>query len=308
MVISEHYHIATKYWQLAATHTYDLSIIVGVHSLFYSITNAEGQLCVFKEYDKKANADAIEVWNTIIEKDTFLTQPFNTVKLAYNSPYIVLIPDILFRTSFLQAYIESAFSGLYLEQMCFSYKAVDEDKMAVFALPKNWYTTILNTHKNISDLQHVAVEWLTYLQKNTITEESTKVYIHVVANMLHVVVFEKGNLLYFNSFTFSTADDFLYYVLLVYQQLQLDTKNIPLYCSGALVKESKIYTLLYQYIKKISLLPLGSDFALIRTLKTKGNITNANLPLTAATDLEALRNQAEFLPQVYWDLYLLSIS
>lgn len=310
MVISEHYHIVTKYWQAAATHTYDLSIIVGVHSLFYSITNENGDLCLFKEYDKSSNNNAIEIWQAILEKDNFLAQTFNSVKLAYNSPYIVLMPDFLFQPKYNAAYIESTFAGLNNADLYFNHAFIDSTKVAVFALPKQWYEVIHQSHENLVEIQHVGIAWLKYLQAKQLEEKALtpKVYLHVVGKMLHITVFEKGVLLYFNSFTFNTTDDFLYYTLLVYQVLQLDAKTVPLYCSGALAKDSRIFKLLYQYIKYLDFLPLEQDFSILKAITTKGCVIKTNISTALlATDLEASRNSAEFLPQAYWDLFLLSI-
>lgn len=56
---------------------------------------------------------------------------------------------------------------------------------------------------------------------------------------------------FYNSFQYKNKEDLLYYILLVYKMLELDTNSYPLILSGMIEKESEIYHLLYQYIRNV---------------------------------------------------------
>lgn len=56
---------------------------------------------------------------------------------------------------------------------------------------------------------------------------------------------------YYNSFHYKNKEDLLYYILLVYKMLNLDTNSYPLILSGMIEKESEIFHLLYQYIRNV---------------------------------------------------------
>ncbi len=56
---------------------------------------------------------------------------------------------------------------------------------------------------------------------------------------------------YYNSFHYKNKEDLLYYIMLVYKMLNLQTDSYPLILSGMIEKESEIYHLLYQYIRNV---------------------------------------------------------
>ncbi len=66
-----------------------------------------------------------------------------------------------------------------------------------------------------------------------------------------LTVIENSKLLFHNIFSFKASPDCLYYVLLVYKQLDLSPQKTPLYIVGELVADSEIHKLLHKYIKTI---------------------------------------------------------
>ena len=310
MVILQHY-IETTYWQPAATHTYDLSIIVGVHSLFYSITNAKGDLCLFKvyQYQTPIHNNEAEIWHALLVQDAFLTQNFASINLAYASPYIVLLPEVLYDSAYVKDYLQTAYANLPIEDLLFFEKGITTEIVAAYALSKTWFSIIQSTHNNITVAKHIAVGWLAFIQeRNTcFVKALPTVFVHVIENTLYIAVYKGKDLLYFNSFIFKSADDFLYYILLVYQQLDLNTKENPLYCSGALVADSLIYKLLYQYIQYLDFLPLDKNFAILKIANDLEAIVKTDFILIESATIEEKSNKVDFLPQAYWDLYILSM-
>jgi len=54
-----------------------------------------------------------------------------------------------------------------------------------------------------------------------------------------------------NSFTFTTAQDIIYYILNVYKKLGLDTSSTPVMLAGEITTESAAYEIIYRYIRNI---------------------------------------------------------
>jgi hypothetical protein len=65
-------------------------------------------------------------------------------------------------------------------------------------------------------------------------------------------------LLLFNSFSYSTPQDFIYYLLFTCEQLQLNPETIAVQILGNCSVEDANYKMAYQYIRNCSLLNVSS--------------------------------------------------
>lgn len=88
-----------------------------------------------------------------------------------------------------------------------------------------------------------------YLLKNH--TEDQLLNLHITPTEGHFFYIKNNQPVYFNSFSYRNEDDLLYYTLLVYKALNLSVDLLPLSLSGMVEKESKIFKLLYQYIRNI---------------------------------------------------------
>ena len=69
-----------------------------------------------------------------------------------------------------------------------------------------------------------------------------------------------------NSFTFTSKEDFVYFILLAYDQLKFNPEQDPIYFLGDISKSSPIYQICWQYVRNIHFIDrtegisAGSDF------------------------------------------------
>jgi hypothetical protein len=110
---------------------------------------------------------------------------------------------------------------------------------------------------------HSATPMLRYWLRHHNIQDKPLVRACISDHLLEVFVTGPKGLLLANSFRCQTAEDFLYFIILVYQQLGLDTHEVPLEISGEIVPESQLYQLLYKYIRHIegAGMPDGVSFA-----------------------------------------------
>lgn len=74
---------------------------------------------------------------------------------------------------------------------------------------------------------------------------------HIEDKNLHIMAFRAGHFQFYNQFKCACKEDYLYYILLVYSQLERDPNVFPLTISGAVDVVSETYQLLYSYIRNI---------------------------------------------------------
>lgn len=69
--------------------------------------------------------------------------------------------------------------------------------------------------------------------------------------LFDLMILENKKLIFSNSFSYTTKEDFIYYILFTAEQLLLNTEEFELYFMGEIKAESEIYTIAYTYIKNI---------------------------------------------------------
>lgn len=78
-------------------------------------------------------------------------------------------------------------------------------------------------------------------------------YVHVADKQIDITVLAQKQLLFFNSFHYTTKEDFIYYLLFTLEQLKLNTENIKLRLFGAVDMGDELYNICYEYIQHISI-------------------------------------------------------
>jgi hypothetical protein len=83
-------------------------------------------------------------------------------------------------------------------------------------------------------------------------QEDKQVTLHVQASHFEVIVTQGKSLLFYNSFNYKAPEDILYFLLNVFEQLQLNPEITHLHLIGEIEKRSGIYNLLNKYIRYIN--------------------------------------------------------
>lgn len=120
----------------------------------------------------------------------------------------------------------------------------------IFALPSNLKNKLeeLQTNIRFHHFSSLLIEGLLIQNKN---QPNKKLFVHVQPSHFEVLVFEGKGLLFYNTFNYFSAEDFLYYLLFVCEQMNLNPENIELIVLGELEKNSDIFTLTQKYIRNI---------------------------------------------------------
>ena len=87
-----------------------------------------------------------------------------------------------------------------------------------------------------------------------------EVYLNVRDYWVQLFFFDNQELIFANQFQFESEKDFLYYILLTYDQFKLDPKEIPLKIAGMLSEDSAIYQQLHRYLLQLSFVHLPTIF------------------------------------------------
>ena len=99
------------------------------------------------------------------------------------------------------------------------------------------------------------------------TNEDSVIHINCNKNTIELLVVNKGQLQLFNVFEHHSKEDFIYYILFVFEQLKLDVETTLIKLSGSIDKDDELYTILYTYVRHIDFITLDFNFKISNTIE-----------------------------------------
>ncbi|MBX7203232.1 MAG: DUF3822 family protein [Bacteroidia bacterium] len=89
------------------------------------------------------------------------------------------------------------------------------------------------------------------LRTNSLATNGTFVLAHIHGFYLDVIVLKDNKLLFCNTFSFQSPEDFIYFLLLVYDRLALDREQVALHLAGEIESGSAIYSQCFKYFRTL---------------------------------------------------------
>lgn len=248
---------------------YHLSFQVNFELFRICVVDSESNRCLLLEdynlYDIYTISDLLEQLEMLFDDHTLIQAGFwKSITLGVKNTQFSLIPESLFEKDFLKEYLtlNTTLNKEPDEEYHF-FKQKQTEAVNVFATNKrltSWFNTRYPL-KQLRVVHHTApmIEGI-MLQKETANSTKT-VFVHVEQYFLTIVVKEGKQLIFCNSFTFNTSEDFVYFILFVFDQLGLNPEKCPVIVFGEITHDSESFSKLYKYIRNLS---FGSKPDLIR--------------------------------------------
>lgn len=210
---------------------------------YFVFASTKSELIYFGDYTihhTQTEDELKEQLQNILEKDAALKRTYKKVFIGADSTFD-LLPAAFFSGS--EDHVDSLLNGsVYL----------------VYSFSKELELLFL-THFESMNILHIGGSLIAALQKehNTLIE---RLYVNINHQTVDITSFSgEGKFQFFNTYTYKSATDFIYFVLLVADELKTNRENCELILSGEVDINSKIYELCYRYFKNISFLKPSAD-------------------------------------------------
>lgn len=231
-----------------------LSILLGMDSFVYMVVS-QGRIVVLKnyslkDYNKKYAHLYLDDLQHILLTDPDLKPSFQKIFVGLVHPLAAIVPD-----------------GLYDERdrSVFLHHLTDQfDDLAIFTanLPlaeaKVVYTLdhqIVRVLDHLLPTAHITHIWASVinhlLDHHCGHQPSRHLFVNFHLRNIEIFAFDQKWLIFANSFTFEQAEDVLYAIMVVIQELKLEAETIPVFLAGEMIKDSAIYRLLYRFFPKM---------------------------------------------------------
>ena len=228
-----------------------LSIQVSLNGLsFFVVDGISKKLLLFDEFHFKNTASPYHLLKALkerFEKHKILEMRYEEVSVIHWNNMFTLVPKSLFEPNEMANYLKFNTKLMANDEIVFD--TLNNQEINVVYVP---FTNINNYVFDCFgefEFKHQATEMLqtVFDQKNT--EKSC--FVHVGPKTLELAVLDGKKLLLYNQFQYQNQEDFLYYVLFTYEQLDLNTEECKLQLFGTVAENDTIFNICHSYIQKV---------------------------------------------------------
>ncbi len=182
-----------------------------------------------------------------ISKEEGLDAKFKSVSFALIDPLYTLVPSALYEAAKIDSYLELNHSmGEQSGLSCYGYEVTALSTYIVYALPDILKHSLEGIFPKI-DFTHHTAPLLEAFALNS--KKGNELELHVSRDSFDIIYSKDGKLQLLNTFAYHTAEDFIYYLLYVMEQLEVDRNHIELRISGEIEERSALFETLYKYIR-----------------------------------------------------------
>ncbi len=195
--------------------------------------------------------------NYAFENDKDLQIDFDKIIAVHENRLVTQVPNTFFDETQLKAYLQYNIKTLASD--FFAY-----DNIATIQA-KNVYVPYVNINnflfQNFGEFEFkhhstILIEQLSKLYK----DEEQVMFVNVTYTTIDIIIFNKSKFTLFNSFSYRCKEDFIYYILLCAEQLEMNVHQFQLYFLGNITSEYETYKMTYEYVKNVHFIEPDFEF------------------------------------------------
>lgn len=219
---------------------------------FCVVDTTTKKICHFTAYQFEETlnspADLLNKIEVIFEENTILQLDYSSVTVLHQNNLYTLVPFAYFNEDAVLSYLNFNIKTLNTD-------FIDFDEIAAIEA-KNVYIPYININnylfQNFGEFEykHHSSVLLEKLLKLESFDEKI-MYVNVYKNSFDIIVLETKKIILCNSFSYHSKEDFIYYILFIAEQIQMNPAEFKLYFMGEIAKDADIYKITYTYIKNI---------------------------------------------------------
>ena len=197
-------------------------------------------------YNFESVADLLEI---IFKESKLTNHKFQSVDCLIINNLATIVPEALYEEDRKRMYLKFN-ASLEGDELVVTDEIKSLNAKNVFALPFSIKAKLDSQFNNIKyhHSSSVLLNSLVTINKN---QTGKKLYAHIRETHFETIVFDGKNLLFYNTFNHHSSEDFIYYLLFVCEQLQLNPEKIELIFLGEIEKNSAIYASAQKYVRNI---------------------------------------------------------
>lgn len=235
------------------TTSFQLVIQIGMDGVLLAVNEKDKHKYIaFENYtfQNLYNFDAIgDSLDELLKESKLLNNKYKAVTCLVVNNLSTLVPNALFEEDRIKMYLKFN-TTLEGNEFVIADELKSIDIKNIFALPLALKVKLDQLFNNVN-YHHFSSGLIDSLLIQNKNQTTKKLFVHVQATHFEALVVEGNKLLFYNTFNHHSAEDFIYYLLFVCEQLQLNPEKVDTVFLGEIEKESAIYSIAQKYIRNI---------------------------------------------------------
>lgn len=239
-----------------------LSILITQDGLSYSIFDINDnkvQALVSKQFSPSANKPK-EIEEFLAEENV-LDITFDNVKVVYASKNVTIVPAVIFDEDNAKGIYALNYKPTSNCQICYS-KLPKSETVVVFAIDNEIKATLdkLFAKYTLFPQSYSFIE--TNLTKTKISEKPNRqrMLVQVFENFFDILVIDKGQILNYNTYNYSSSNDILYFIINTFEQLELSQEDCEVDFSGFIDHDNLASIYLKKFVRTVYFESINRDF------------------------------------------------
>ncbi len=233
---------------------YMLSLrISGDNFSFAVLDGARNKYIMLFSYPFRAGENPDEIcrrFREICLSEDRLQLKYKSVNIAFAGRIATLVPSAVFENGREASYLALVHPEQDKE-IVLSGPVRMADACCVYGAEPGLVSAVKELFPGVS-VQHHCMSLLEAVLQKMKNDPHKKAVLHIQPSSFDMIVTENGKLLFYNSFPYRAPEDFIYYVLFVFEQLRLNPEACDTMLLGEIVSSSSLYTILYKYVRRVS--------------------------------------------------------
>lgn len=231
-----------------------LSILVGMDSFAYMVVDDRDNIRVIREYDFDKHIPRDRWLDQTLTTDKWLQPVYKEARIAIDDPRVALSPKRLFKEEDKRTYLAQLSDSV---NAATEVRSEEVDPFGIVVVYSMHSETRIRLQKSVSNpiWSHLNICLLKALQQHAGGQPGFHLWVMVRDKELKIFAFDRSALHFMNAFPFLSAHDFLYYMMMVCQQIGVKPADTPVFLAGRLMADSEIYRRMERYFPRMSFLP-----------------------------------------------------
>lgn len=233
-----------------------MTIRVGYGTLSFAMPDNDGKVR-FEPFVVKSGVSLAANLREAFKVSPLLLSGATKVRVLIDTP-VLMTPEELFD----KQEMEIAYRYVYphLEQDTIFYNVLpDLNAVAVFSMNKDLRMVVDDHYQTVRLISAISPVW-SYLHQRSYTGSGSKLYGYFHEKRLEVFCFQQKRFKFFNSFEAKYSHDALYFLLYVWNQLQLQPKTSEMHIVGDIPEQKWLLDELRKYVPKTYIINPSADF------------------------------------------------
>src|SRR5690606_36921361 len=232
-----------------------LYIQVSLQNFSYCIKNqSNNQVVDFKSIILDPFKTIEKQLDFIFDKEATLQSGFDDILVLHNNNLNTFVPTALFDKTALGSYLQ--YNVKVFPTDYFDYDSIESLQMENVYVPYVVFNNYFLDRFGSFDFQHIHTNLLQHFIHTSANNGTKEFFVHIADNHFEIVIIENKKLVFFNSYEYQTKEDFLYYILFVMEQLQLNPQEQLVELTGKTDPTSELYQIVYQYVRNVKVADL----------------------------------------------------